>query len=345
MKKLHNFMIFSLVLAVFSILIDLGLTPAPKADNIIRLSDNTNTIKNFNKEIEYLEEQNNKANTYTKRYKKRIDYDENPISSEISDYKDNILKETIIETEKTPPRAKPAYKRVLKDKPKIVIIIDDIANKKQLQEVKKIDLKLTPSIFPVSKNNQDMIKAVNELDFFMIHLPLEAKKYMDGLETIKVNDGDTKIEAKISDIKETTPRAKYINNHTGSKFTASKDDMKRLLNVLDKYNIMFIDSRTTPDSKLNEIAKEQNRLILYRDVFVDNNLDSNALNHQLKEGVDIAKQRGYAILIAHPHKETLKALKLAKNGILKDVDIVYINELDDILQDAKVTQYAQRITK
>ncbi|RAX55339.1 hypothetical protein CCY99_01180 [Helicobacter sp. 16-1353] len=342
MKKLHNFMILSLILAIFSILVDLGTTrdvPTPKADNILHLSNNTNKIKEIDREIEYLEEQNDKVSTYTKQYKKRVDYDKNPTSSEIQDYKDNIIEEVV--TEK-----KPKYNKILKDsKPKIVIIIDDIANKKQLEEIKKIDLKLTPSIFPISKNDKDMLKMVNELDFFMIHLPLEAKKYTDELDTIKVNDPDIKIQTKIENIKKTTPTIKYINNHTGSKFTANKDEMERLLNILDSHNIIFIDSRTTPDSKLNEIAKEQNRLILYRDIFIDNNLDSHSLNNQLQEGVNLAKQRGYAILIAHPHKETLRALKQAKDSILKDVDIIYIDELNNILQDAKVTQYAQRIHK
>lgn len=334
-------MILSLILAIFYLTIDLGMTkPNLEVDNIVRLSSNDNKIDQINKDISQLEQNAKDVESYTIKYKKRVDYNNNPTSSEVKDYKDNVIEEVI-----TPniDHMQNKIPDVLKDsKPKMVIIIDDISNIKQLKDVESIDLKLTPSVFP--NNNNDMINAVNKLDFFMVHLPLEAKRYTDELDTIKTNDSINRIEKKIQEIKSSMPNVKYINNHTGSKFTANKQSVQTLLSVLDENGIKFVDSRTTPDTKLNEIAKEQNRLILYRDIFIDNNLDRDSLNKQIIEGVKIAKKRGYAILIAHPHKETLRALKLAKDTILKDIDVIYLNELDKILQNAKVTQYAQRIS-
>lgn len=141
------------------------------------------------------------------------------------------------------------------------------------------------------------------------------------------------------------PRTRYINNHTGSKFTEHKYNMKMLLSVLDSHNINFVDSRTTPNTTLNDIAKEENRLILYRDIFIDNELDSASLQTQINEGIKIAKDRGYAILIAHPHKETFLALANAKSTILKEVDVIYLNELDSMLKKANITQYAKSLLK
>ncbi|WP_181881754.1 divergent polysaccharide deacetylase family protein [Helicobacter sp. MIT 14-3879] len=298
----------------------------------------------FDKEIQSLEEANKNIDEYTKQYKRRIDYNK-PISSESNDYQDSILTEqNKNEENKSRSNRKPSYNKILKTpKPKLVIIIDDIANKKQLNDILNIKLKLTPSIFPIAKNDSAMIEAVSKLDFFMVHLPLEAHKYTDDLDTIKTNDSIERIKAKIEDIKQIMPKTKYINNHTGSKFTENKTSTETLLSILDSYLIEFVDSKTTPNSVLNDIAKEQNKLILYRDVFIDNKLDSTSLNKQIKEGVNIAKSRGYAILIAHPHKESLEAIKIAKNHILKDVDVIYLDELDSILKNKKVTQYAQRI--
>lgn len=298
-----------------------------------------------NKIIQDQEENNNSdnsnnANLYTTEETKKIDYNK-PISSEINDYQDSIKQ--ISNKIKNQRKSKRIYKQVLENqKPKLVIIIDDIANKKQLDEVLSVGLDLTPSIFPT--HNPKMLEAIKKLNFFMVHLPLEAYRYNDGLDTIKTNDNIERIEQKIDDIKQTMPNTTYINNHTGSKFTSNKEKTEELLKVLDSHQITFIDSRTTPDTTINEIAKEQNRLILYRDVFIDNKLDSASLKKQLQEGVKIAKDRGYAILIAHPHKETLRALKEAKNNILKDVDIIYPNKLDAILKDAKITQYAKKIS-
>lgn len=341
MKKIHNLMILSLILAASYLITNLI---EPKADNFISLNDNK--IENLNRKITQPKQDSNATMAYTIQYKKRVDYSNNPTSSEVLDYKDNIIEEKVIPKQEENKEEKPKvqYQDILQDsKPKIVIIIDDVLNIKQLNDIKSIDLKLTPSIFP--NNNNDMINAVNNLDFFMIHLPLEAKRYTDELDTIKIGDSIDRMREKIQSIKSSMPNVKYINNHTGSKFTANKESVETLLSVLDDNKIKFVDSRTTPDTKLNEIAKEQNRLILHRDIFIDNNLDANALNKQIKEGIKIAKKRGYAILIAHPHKETLRALKLAKENLFKDVDIIYLNELDEILQNAKITRYAQKFHK
>ncbi len=316
-------------------------------DNIINITDSTQT--DVNQQIGQSTDIDSQISAHAKEYKKRQHYNF-PTSSEIDDYKDNIIIERIepkkdnISESQNRENIKPAI--ILQNKkPKIVIIIDDIANKKQLDKIISINMNLTPSIFPISPHDTAMIEAVNKLDFFMIHLPLEAKKYADELDTIKVNTNIDAIQSTINRIIQTTPKTKYINNHTGSKFTESKSDMEHLLKVLDMNNITFIDSRTTPNSVLNEIAKEQHRLILYRDIFIDNSLDRDSLNKQLEIGVEIAKTRGYAILIAHPHKETLAAIKQAKNNILSDVDIIYLNELDNILKNANISTYSQAINR
>lgn len=298
-----------------------------------------NKIIAYDNEIKKLQEDSKKIDFYTKERSKGIDYNK-PISSEVSDYQDSIKQ--ISNEAKNQRKSKKIYRRILtSQKPKLVIIIDDIANKKQLDDVLNLGLNLTPSIFPTK--NPQMLNAVGKLDFFMVHLPLEAHKYSDELDTIKLNDSKERVENKINEIKQNMPKTAYINNHTGSKYTENKEKTKELLKVLDSHLITFVDSRTTPNTTLNDIAKEQNRLILYRDVFIDNKLDSTSLNAQLKEGVKIAKDRGYAILIAHPHKESLDALKKAKSGILKEVDIIYLNELDSMLKNAKISQYAKKL--
>ncbi len=240
---------------------------------------------------------------------------------------------------------KTTYKKVLDShKPKVVIIIDDVANTKQLSDIVAIQnsgLKLTPSIFPVAQGNTQMLERIANLEFFMVHLPLEALAYKDELDTISIYDSKDRVEQKIANIKRILPNARYVNNHTGSKYTERRENMEFLLSVLDSHNISFVDSRTTQNTTLPDIAKAQNRLILYRDIFIDNALDSYSLNAQINEGIKIAKVRGYAILIAHPHKETLNAIRAAKNGILKEVDVVYLNELDSLLKNANISQYAQ----
>lgn len=312
------------------------------ADNVLdsavlqKSQNHTKNTESKSAQIERLERNARRFNEYTKYYTKR-NY-EKPFSSEAQDYKDSVEKSGAAATRQKPK----VYKKLLKTpKPKVVIIIDDIANPAQLSAMQSIGLKLTPSIFPIAESNKKMSEAVAKLDFFMVHLPLEALTYHDEMETIKLSDSAEIITQKIAQIKQNMPKTRYLNNHTGSKFTASKENMELLLGVLDSHNISFVDSRTTPNTALPSIAEEQNRLILSRDIFVDNALDSASLNTQINEGIKIAKERGYAILIAHPHKETLLALKRAKEGTLKEVDVIYLNELDSALKRANIKQYAK----
>jgi polysaccharide deacetylase 2 family uncharacterized protein YibQ len=50
------------------------------------------------------------------------------------------------------------------------------------------------------------------------------------------------------------------------------------------------------------------------------------IHRQLQKAVNMAKKRGYAIAIGHPHKVTMKALTSAAD-IFNDVELVYIDEL------------------
>lgn len=383
------------------------------ADNIIKVPQKKHDSKvialnkEFESQIDSLEQNGKNIDEYTKYFKKRIDYT-NPFSSEARDYQDSMLIERTRKAPQMPSIRRESNSKITKDikysgdlrkirqgiakvsndldfeedlkvklakqnatlttahlttpkpfdvqnyntkmldshKPKVVIIIDDIANTKQLSDIVAIQsagLKLTPSIFPVAQGNTKMLESVANLDFFMVHLPLEALAYKDELDTISIYDSKDRIYQKIANIKRILPNTLYINNHTGSKFTEQRGNMEMLLSVLDSHNISFVDSRTTPNTTLPSIANAQNRLILSRDIFIDNNLDSASLNAQIKEGVKIARDRGYAILIAHPHKETLSALKRAQNGALKEVDVIYLNELDSLLKKSNITQYAQML--
>ncbi len=94
---------------------------------------------------------------------------------------------------------------------------------------------------------------------------------------------------------------------------------------LKKEGFVFIDSRTTNKTVVPKVAKAYHRPYISRDVFLDNVQEPKAIIKQLKEAIDIAKKRGYAIAIGHPHPATLKALNEAK-PLLKGVKAIYFDE-------------------
>jgi polysaccharide deacetylase 2 family uncharacterized protein YibQ len=98
------------------------------------------------------------------------------------------------------------------------------------------------------------------------------------------------------------------------------------MKIMKEENLHFVDSRTTAKTKAPEIAKKLGLKLYSRDIFIDNNNDKKLIRKQLRKAVAIAKKRGYAVAIGHPHENTLEVLIGAKN-MLKDVDLVYLKDL------------------
>ncbi len=240
--------------------------------------------------------------------------------SEIKDYKQNVYKEV--------KDKKEVEQKVFVSKPKLAIIIDDVAFYYQVKELKSLGFPINPSLFPPSNRHPNTPKYAKEFKFYMVHLPLEAKNFSSAeSQTLLTTSTYSEIENRIKYIKKWFPDVKYLNNHTGSAFTADKEAMKKLITVLRKHGLKFIDSRTTSLTKVEAVEKEFGERYLARDVFLDNEQNIDYIKGQLKKAVKIAKKRGYAIAIGHPHPKTIEALKKSKD-ILKEVKLVYIDELD-----------------
>ena len=218
-------------------------------------------------------------------------------------------------------------KIIYRGKPKLAIIIDDVAYAHQTRLIKKIPFKVTPSFFPPTKRHPDTIELSNNFKFAMIHLPTEALSFSrPEPETLKVGDSTQDMKKRIKQIKNWFPSIKYYNNHTGSKFTSDLKSMDRLIRVMKDEKIHFVDSRTTAQTKAPKVSKKYGLKLYSRDIFIDNNIEKNLIKKQLKKAVSIAKKRGYAVAIGHPHVNTLQVLINAKS-ILKGVDLVYLKDL------------------
>ncbi|HEC1563432.1 TPA: divergent polysaccharide deacetylase family protein [Campylobacter upsaliensis] len=217
-------------------------------------------------------------------------------------------------------------KLIIGQKPKLAIIIDDMANKEQVKELKTLHLKLNPSFFPSHTLHPNTPKLAKEFEFYMVHLPLKALSFQNKMSVLSPEDNEEEIEKTIAKIKGEFKNLKFINNHTGSLFTSDEEAMRRLYKVLDKYHLSFVDSKTIHNSKAPKIAKEMQKIYIKRDVFLDNEDDVIYVKNQLLSAVKLAQKKGYAIAIGHPKKNTFKALKESKE-LLKSVDLVYLSEL------------------
>ena len=230
------------------------------------------------------------------------------------------------------PQAKPpkAIKRKIvrtSHKAKLAIILDDVCTKRQVQAIKSLHLPLTMSFLPPSNARPNSAKLAAKEKFYMVHLPMEAQNWSaEEPSTLRIHDSQQKISKRITQIKKLFPKAHYINNHTGSKFTSNEIAMNRLIFALNQNHINFIDSRTTAKTKAPKVMKNFGFKYVARDVFLDHHMDKAYVLKQIKQAVKVAKLHGTAIAIGHPHPNTLQALQESKK-ILQEVDLVLVNRL------------------
>jgi len=266
-----------------------------------------------------------KAVTHTKKITKNDTSKKVPVKKvpvkKINEVKTKVAQTKLINNEKVvlAYRAKRA---------KLVIIIDDVHTQAQINAIKALNMKITPSIFPPYRSASNSHLLARGLKHYMIHLPMESDnfKFNKQYKTLKTSFPKKKIRSRVKEIRTLFPTAKYINNHTGSIFTANYEAMYTLYTALRKEGFVFIDSMTTGSSKVKKIAHGFGDAYVARDTFIDNVQTVPAIHKQLTQAVKLAKKNGYAVVIGHPHSATMKALSSAKN-IFKDVDLVYIDEI------------------
>jgi len=116
------------------------------------------------------------------------------------------------------------------------------------------------------------------------------------------------------------PFAIGINNHMGSRLTQLDNSMTWTMGFLKRHDLLFLDSKTSPYSKASDIAKNIGVPVNRRHIFLDNQLTQSYINQQFQLLVQHAKNKSFAIAIAHPHPETILALQqliptLEQNGI------------------------------
>jgi polysaccharide deacetylase 2 family uncharacterized protein YibQ len=235
------------------------------------------------------------------------------------------------EEEEKPKVVKKEPKVRLEDstgKPKLVIIIDDVSNARQLRNIQALHMKITPSIFPPSERSMRSHTLARGLQHYMIHLPMESgsEQFNKQYKTLKITFSKAQIIARAKELRRLFPSARYVNNHTGSVFTDNYNKMLTLYVALKDEGFKFVDSRTIASTKVPKIAKKLGDDYVARDTFIDNVHNIKSIHKQLRIAVAIAKKKGHAIAIGHPHPLTMKAL-LSAGSILNDVELVYMDDL------------------
>lgn len=210
----------------------------------------------------------------------------------------------------------------------VAIIIDDMGKSvQQARSLVDIGVPLTFSIIPgLAKDRQVAGEARQQGIEVMIHLPMEPKGYpAQRLEEngLLLAQSDQEIESRLTEFLREIPQAIGANNHMGSSFTENREKMAVVLKVLKGKGLFFVDSKTSPASVGYDLAKELGVRSASRNVFLDNIQQSGYIAKQLQQTVAIARKRGSAIAICHPHPVTIQTLA-AELPRLRDEGITFV---------------------
>ncbi|MDP3301204.1 MAG: divergent polysaccharide deacetylase family protein [Sulfuricurvum sp.] len=210
---------------------------------------------------------------------------------------------------------------------KLVIIMDDVSYAHDVASIRSTGLPLVMSFLPPSPRHPESALLAASVSGYMVHLPMEAVAFtQEEPVTLRINDSVETIEKQITLVKRLYPNVRYINNHTGSKFTSDEAAMDRLIGVMKDNGLIFVDSRTIGSSKVKSVESKHGLRYLGRDVFLDHEDGVANVKKQIRDAVALAKRHGSAIAIGHPRPDTIRALKESKD-ILNQVQIVRIDQI------------------
>jgi hypothetical protein len=219
-------------------------------------------------------------------------------------------------------------------RPKVGLIIDDAGYQKgeALAFLYRLRVPVTVALIPGAEYARELASEFPSRGVeVMLHMPMEGKveaKDGDYRWSLKSGMGSRSVRAELEGALGDVPNCRGLNNHQGSEATADPELLWEVCRFLKARDLYILDSRTTPRSVVEPVARKAKMPVTRRDVFLDNEDDPEAILGQLEELVGIAHRKGSAVGIGHFRSTTLKTLEGAVKRLRREgVEFVYASEL------------------
>lgn len=198
--------------------------------------------------------------------------------------------------------------------PSISIIIDDIgyrngADQRALELPGPVAYAIMPSA-PFAGRMLDL--AARNGKEVLVHLPMEAMEARHnrflGPGALTTGMSQEEFLRTVETNLRSVPGAIGVNNHMGSLLTRQPAQMGWLMDSLKVHDKFYVDSVTSNRSIAGTVAMLKAVPSLSRDVFLDNHHDARDIQLQFDKLISVARRKGRAIAIGHPHPETIAVL-------------------------------------
>jgi len=194
---------------------------------------------------------------------------------------------------------------------RLAVVIDDLGRSvDEVESLERLGVPLTYSVLPYEEQTAEVIAALRRHgDEILCHLPMEPVSGQNpGPGALRANMDAGELRAATAAALAAVPGAVGVNNHMGSRLSADDRSMHAVLGVLADRKLFFLDSRTSPESVGYRVALALGLPAAQRQVFLDGDQRSQIIREQFARMLAIARERGAAIAIGHPHPSTIETL-------------------------------------
>ncbi|MBQ1662669.1 MAG: divergent polysaccharide deacetylase family protein, partial [Treponema sp.] len=195
---------------------------------------------------------------------------------------------------------------------KVCFVFDDGGlHAENVKKYTSLPFPLTVAVLPKLSESEACAKTVlSSGKELILHQPMQAHDYPDGktpnpgpgaiLPGMSMDEAAAVIRENLDSLGASVAG---FNNHEGSLITEDAELMGAVLSVAQEKKIRFIDSRTTSQSAVPNVAESLGMKYIGRFApFVDNEIDRNTMLEMIRKGLEVANRDGYAVIIAHVDK-------------------------------------------
>lgn len=195
--------------------------------------------------------------------------------------------------------------------PRVALVIDDLGRSlEDLDRLRQLGVPITYAVLPFESQTPEVAAALRRRhEEILLHLPMEPASGGDpGPGALRAGMSREQLRASTLAAIAAVPGAVGVNNHMGSALSTDAASMSAILGVLAPRGLYFLDSRTSARSVGFRVATELGVPAAERQVFLDDDPRPEAVAAQFHHLLELARSRGNAIAIGHPHPATLATL-------------------------------------
>jgi len=199
--------------------------------------------------------------------------------------------------------------------PRICLILDDAGYQRGevLRLLYSLKVPVTAAIIPGARYSTALAKEFPSHGVeVMCHMPMEGHEMgavgEDYPQLLKKGMGSRQVRKLVEAALAGLPNCRGLNNHMGSVASEDPDVVWDICRVLGGQGLYLVDSKTSPRSAMEFVAKKEGVAAAHRDVFLDNVEEGTAVEKQVEELAQRAGRKGQAVGIGHFKVVTLATL-------------------------------------